>query len=314
MSTSRTILSRPWRSLAGLLRRVPGRYLLVGLIVFAVSACAAVAAEGLPSGGDDRTQTVVAAPIAPASTTTLPQGVSADSLVLPVATTAVPTSSTVAPETTVIEPVEPISGPSTIVAHATVATVVARQAPSETADPVADFANPTDRGGPLVFQALGEPVDGWLEVLLPVRPNGTTGWIPLDEVSLTRNPYRIEVDLENYELTITRNGEVELSAPVAIGQGGTPTPIGDFYLIELLQPIQRNGPYGSYAYGLSGYSDVLDNFNGGDGVIGIHGTNQPNLLGGPASHGCIRVHNDTIELMANFLPLGTPVSIMGVSG
>lgn len=285
--------------------------MLVVAVVLGVSACTAVAAEGLPNGDDDSAQVVAAAPVAAAPTTTLPDGADLDELVLPVATTAIPTTSIAATPATTLDPV---GDRGTIVAHATAANVVARERPAPAADPVADFANPTDRGGPLVFQAIGEPVGDWLEVLLPVRPNGTTGWVPLDQVSLSRNPYRIEVDLSTYQLTVTRDGEIELEAPVAIGQGGTPTPIGDFYLIELLEPIKRNGPYGSYAYGLSGYSDVLDNFNGGEGVIGIHGTNQPSLLGGPASHGCIRVHNDTIELMAEFLPLGTPVSILGVSG
>jgi lipoprotein-anchoring transpeptidase ErfK/SrfK len=187
--------------------------------------------------------------------------------------------------------------------------VAAFRDPTETSEVLDGFAHPTERGGPLVFQAVGSPRDGWIEVLLPVRPNGTTGWIRLDDVELTRNPYRIEIDLEDYRLTVWRGGEERLSAPVAVGKGGTPTPIGDFYLVELIRPPEPDGPYGSFAYGLSGYSDVLDSFNGGDGVIGIHGTNRPELLGGPASHGCIRLHNDTIEELVGFLPLGTPVSI-----
>jgi len=271
------------------------------VVLLGVSACTAVAADGLPDGNGRRSEveavdTTGQAPVADSN----PEPIET----LPVATTALPATTL----TPITSPPETETG--TIVAHAITPVVTARQWPSGNADVTAGFANPTDRGGPLVFQAVGEPVDGWLEVLLPVRPNGTTGWIDLDDVTLTRNPYRIEVNLATYELTVRRDGEVEIAAPVAIGQGGTPTPIGDFYLIELLQPPQPNGPYGSYAYGLSGYSDVLENFNGGQGVIGIHGTNRPDLLGGPASHGCIRIHNDTIELMASILPLGTPVSIL----
>lgn len=306
MSISRTILSRPRRSQEPAPRRARGRYAVVIATLVGVSACTAVAAEGLPGGDTSGTGTETGSEAAiDTPTPVAPAGPA----FLPVATTEVPI-------TTTSEPTSPGSdgapaGRGTIVAHASSPTVVARQWPSANATPVDDFANPTDRGGPLVFRGIGEPVDGWLEVLLPVRPNGTTGWIDLDDVRLSRNPYEIEVDLASFELTVRRDGEVAISAPVAIGQGGTPTPVGDFYLIELLQPPQANGPYGSYAYGLSGYSDVLDNFNGGQGVIGIHGTNQPELLGGPASHGCIRIHNDTIELMAEFLPLGTPVSILG---
>ena len=198
----------------------------------------------------------------------------------------------------------------TIVAHATTSSVVARGRPATGADVVDRFDHPTERGGPLVFQAVGSPRDGWIEVLLPVRPNGTTGWVRLDDVELTRNPYRIEVDLDRHRLTVRRGGQIELATEVGVGTGATPTPIGDFYLVELLRPADADGPYGPFAYGLSGYSDVLDNFNGGEGVIGIHGTDEPELLGGPASHGCIRVHNDTITELAGFLPLGTPVTIL----
>ena len=74
-------------------------------------------------------------------------------------------------------------------------------------------------------------------------------------------------------------------------------------------PPDGNGPYGTHAYGLSGFSETLDSFNGGDGVIGIHGTNDPGSLGTDVSHGCIRVANDVIDEMATFLPLGTPVEI-----
>ena len=197
----------------------------------------------------------------------------------------------------------------TIVAHARTDDVVARAAPTEQAGVVAELANPTDRGGPLVFRAVGPPLDGWLEVQLPVRPNGTTGWIPLDDVELSVNPYRVEVDADAHRLTIYHHGRVKLSTAVAIGTGDTPTPLGEFYLVELLRPRDPNGIYGSYAYGLSGYSDTLQSFNGGNGVIGIHGTNRPDLLGQDVSHGCIRVANPTIEGMARFLPLGTPVSI-----
>ena len=61
----------------------------------------------------------------------------------------------------------------------------------------------------------------------------------------------------------------------AWARGRRPTPIGVFYTKELLQPPNPNTAYGAYAYGLSGYSNVLTDFAGGDGVVGIHGTNDP---------------------------------------
>ena len=85
-----------------------------------------------------------------------------------------------------------------------------------------------------------------------------------------------------------------------------------YYLKELLEPPDPNGAYGPYAYGLSGFSNnpELANFNGGDGIIGIHGTNQPDKIGSDVSHGCIRVSNEVITEMAASLPLGTPVEIV----
>ncbi len=197
----------------------------------------------------------------------------------------------------------------TLVAHATTAEIAVHTAPNPTSPVIERFVNPTERGGPLVFQGLGEPVDGWLEVRVPVRPNGVTGWIRTADAELTRNPYRIELDVGRYELTIYRDDEPILVTTVGIGTGSTPTPRGEFYLIELLRPPDPTGVYGPYAYGLSGFSNALTSFNGGPGLIGIHGTNQPELLGGNVSHGCVRVDNDVITEMSEFLPLGTPVSI-----
>ena len=196
----------------------------------------------------------------------------------------------------------------TLVATATVGTVVARTDPLDTSPVLVELANPVRTGGPLVFQVVAEDED-WLRVLLPVRPNGSAGWIERDDVTLTRNPYRINVDTTSRTLVVTRLGTPVIEAEVAIGTGDTPTPIGDFYLTELLQPRRPDGPYGTYAFGLSGFSESLTEFNGGNGVIGIHGTNDPESIGTDVSHGCIRVNNDVIDELVTFLPLGTPVSI-----
>ena len=60
---------------------------------------------------------------------------------------------------------------------------------------------------------------------------------------------------------------------------------------------------------MSGFSDVHLSFAGGEGVIGIHGTNEPDSVGSTVSNDCIRVHNDVISEMATFPPLGTSVTI-----
>lgn len=196
--------------------------------------------------------------------------------------------------------------------------IVARSEPGDGAAAVTELTNPTPVGGPLVLQLVEPDLDaaetqadgeGWLEVHLPVRPNGTTGWVRSADVSLSRNPYRIEVSTSDYQLQVFKDDSLWMEAEVAIGTGETPTPIGRFYIIELLKPPTNDSVYGSFAFGLSGFSETLTSFAGGEGVIGIHGTNQPQALGSDVSHGCIRVANETIETLAGIIPLGTPVVI-----
>ncbi|MGH1488618.1 MAG: L,D-transpeptidase [Acidimicrobiales bacterium] len=199
-----------------------------------------------------------------------------------------------------------------LVAHVKPAVIVARAEPDERAAVVTEMSNPTDMGGPLVFQLVETTVPdpgGWVEVHLPVRPNGTTGWVKGDQLTLSSNPYRIEVSTSEYRLRVFKDDALWLDAEVAIGTGATPTPLGQFYIIELLKPPTADGIYGSFAFGLSGFSETLTSFAGGEGVIGIHGTNNPDALGSDVSHGCVRVANETIEALAGVIPLGTPVVI-----
>lgn len=170
------------------------------------------------------------------------------------------------------------------------------------------LAHPTERGVPRVF-LVEERADGWLKVLLPVRPNGSTGWIREADVSLAWNPYEIEVNLAEFRMTIHREGELIVDTVIGYGAEDTPTPGGRYYITELLQPPDPTGVYGPFAFGLSGFSDVHLSFAGGEGVIGIHGTNEPDSIGSTVSNGCIRIDNDVITDMASYLPLGTPVLI-----
>jgi lipoprotein-anchoring transpeptidase ErfK/SrfK len=170
--------------------------------------------------------------------------------------------------------------------------------------------NPNENGAPLVFLLTGRQADAeWLSVYLPVRPNGSTGFVRADQVTVARDDYRIEIALGAHHLRVTKLGDPVLESDIAVGTAETPTPGGVYYVKELLQPPDPGGAYGPYAYGLSGFSNQLDSFNGGDGVIGIHGTSDPSSIGRDVSHGCIRVPNDVVTQMAGFLPLGTPVEI-----
>lgn len=163
---------------------------------------------------------------------------------------------------------------------------------------------------PIVFLVKGKGSDR-LEVYLPVRPNGSHGWVNADDVTVTSVAYRIEVGISEHRIRVFDGDEVIVDEPVGVGRTDRPSPGGIYYLKELLQPPDPDGPYGSFAYGLSGFSNVLQSFNEGAGVIGIHGTNDPGAVGSDVSSGCIGLRNDVIERLVNDigLPLGTPVEI-----
>jgi lipoprotein-anchoring transpeptidase ErfK/SrfK len=150
---------------------------------------------------------------------------------------------------------------------------------------------------------------GWLRVLLPVRPNGASGWIRARRVMLRTNPYRIDVALHAHRLIVWRGPRAILRTPVGVGRAVTPTPRGLAYVTRLLRQPDPRGAYGPWAFGLSVYSPVLTSFGGGPGEVGIHGTDEPGGIGRDVSHGCIRLPNATVERLARMLPLGTPVRI-----
>lgn len=163
---------------------------------------------------------------------------------------------------------------------------------------------------PLVFLVKQVTPQG-VEVYLPIRPNGATGWVSPKDVTLYATDYAIDVYLAQHHMVVSQAGIQLADYPIATGRDGLPTPGGVYFLRELLQPPDPNGIYGPYAYGLSGYSPVLDSFAGGDAVVGIHGTNEPDTIGSDVSHGCIRVSNKDVTQMVKVwkLPLGTPVYI-----
>jgi lipoprotein-anchoring transpeptidase ErfK/SrfK len=162
---------------------------------------------------------------------------------------------------------------------------------------------------PQVFLVRSQRADGWVEVLLPVRPNGSTGWVHASDVTLTTNPFHVVVSLGAHTITVTNARAVIYTGPVAVGTADTPTPTGSYYLYVLLQAPDPTGPYGPFAYGLSSHSDALATFDGSDAEIGIHGNNDASVLGQNVSHGCIRMDNDGITALARQLPLGTPVDV-----
>jgi lipoprotein-anchoring transpeptidase ErfK/SrfK len=146
-------------------------------------------------------------------------------------------------------------------------------------------------------------------VYLPTRPNGSQGWVKRRALRMYNNRYRIVIRLRSHKLHFWREQRLLATYRIAVGTSRTPTPRGLFYITELLKPRSPHGAYGPYSFGLSAHSNVLKRFAGGDGRVGLHGTNQPGLIGSNASNGCIMVRNSAIRRLAKILPLGTPVHI-----
>ena len=150
----------------------------------------------------------------------------------------------------------------------------------------------------------------WYEVYLPVRPDGAKAWVRASDVKLLTTAYWLVVQLHSHRLVLDISGRFSRSFSIGVGQSVTPTPTGTYFITELLKQPDPNGLYGPYAFGLSAYSGVLRHFGqGGNGQIGIHGTNEPQLVGTDVSHGCIRLRNPDIIWLTRRLPLGTPVVI-----
>jgi lipoprotein-anchoring transpeptidase ErfK/SrfK len=194
----------------------------------------------------------------------------------------------------------------TWVAQALQRHLVVRTAPSGSI--AVRLANPNGFGDPLTVMPIARNGD-WLKVLLPVRPNGSTGWVPESAVRLMWVPYRVEVSLSKHRLVLYDAGQPIYRTAAAVGARSTPTPRGTFYLTALLRQPQPGGAYGPYAFGLSGFSPVLRHFAGGPGQLGLHGTNDPSSLGHSVTHGCVRVSNHVISMLAARLPLGTPIIV-----
>jgi len=149
----------------------------------------------------------------------------------------------------------------------------------------------------------------WYRLSLPGRPNGGSGWVPADavEASPVRNRIVVRLGARRLEVRRVSDGRVLLGAVVAVGRPGAATPLGrDFYVASAFVPTDPF--FGSFALETSAYSRLTDWPD--DGIVGIHGTNQPGLLGEAVSHGCIRVSNDVARRLERLAPLGTPIDIL----
>jgi L,D-transpeptidase catalytic domain/Putative Ig domain len=163
----------------------------------------------------------------------------------------------------------------------------------------------------LVLLLNGEDVNAketWYRVRLPMLPNNSTGWIRATDLGeLYAVNTHLYVDRAHFRLTLKRNGKVVFTTRVGVGRSIWPTPRGEFYIRSKLTNF--NDPfYGPIAFGTSARSETLTDWPGG-GFVGVHGTNQPEILPGRVSHGCIRLRNAAIVQLAKLMPVGTPLTI-----
>jgi hypothetical protein len=170
----------------------------------------------------------------------------------------------------------------------------------------------TPEGTPHPLPVLGRRRDSrgriWLRVRLPVLPNGTAGWVPRRAVGayeLVR--HRLVIDLDALRATLLLRGRPVFRAAIGVGQYRWPTPRGEFLVRNRLVRY-RSARYGPVAFGTSARSATLTDWPAG-GFVGIHGTDQPELLPGRVSLGCIRMRNKDILRLARLMPVGTPVTI-----
>jgi hypothetical protein len=188
---------------------------------------------------------------------------------------------------------------------------VARSAPSPGAQNVAKVSAWTPENYPnlvLLLKQRYEQSGWWVQARLSTLPNGRVGWLPRSALGpYHRNTTHLYVNRSALSATLMKDGKQIFTTRVAVGRPYWPTPRGEFYIREKVTGF-HNPMYGPIAYGTSARSPVLTDWPGG-GFIGVHGTNEPGLIPGRVSHGCVRLRNSAILKLARLLPLGTPLTI-----
>lgn len=172
-------------------------------------------------------------------------------------------------------------------------------------------------GGPSALLVLGTGFDAlgreWLKVRLPIRPNGTSGWIRADYTKLRETGYRVEVSVGRRVVRLLYQGRAVRSYHAVVGRPYWPTPRGLFAVSERVAEPDPNGFLGPWALVLTAFSPTLTTFGGGPGQVALHGRGGASLLdplGSASSHGCIRLPNVAIRLLARVAREGTPVEIV----
>ena len=191
-------------------------------------------------------------------------------------------------------------------------TATIRAQPLASAPAVARLHVLTEEGAAEVYlleQELTTPAGAiWVQLRIPGRPNGRSGWVPLQALGAIHLTDRaLVVSLRRLRATLYLRGRSVWSAPVGVGAAATPTPTGHFWVRDEIA-VPGHTLYGPFAFATSDYSSLSEWALGG--VVGIHGTNQPGLVPGRPSHGCIRMRNADITYLSSRLPVGAPVDVI----
>jgi hypothetical protein len=148
----------------------------------------------------------------------------------------------------------------------------------------------------------------WYRVRLAILPNNSTGWVESNALGdLTTVHTHLYIDQAKLKATLKRDGHVVFSSIIGVGRPYWPTPRGEFYIRDKFTNF-ANPFYGPVAFLTSARSAVLTDWPGG-GFVGVHGTNEPAILPGRVSHGCIRMRNESILKLAQLMQTGTPLTI-----
>jgi lipoprotein-anchoring transpeptidase ErfK/SrfK len=190
--------------------------------------------------------------------------------------------------------------------------VLVHRSPSDSAPVVTQLeTTTTDKTTNVVLVLGGIELKGdqtWYRVRLPILPNNSTGWVPARALgALQEIDTHLYIDRASLTATLKRDGVTVFTTTVGVGRSVSPTPRGEYYIVDRVSGFD-DPVYGPVAFGTSARSATLTDWPGG-GVVGVHGTNEPRILPGRVSHGCIRMRNASILKLARLMQVGTPLTI-----
>ena len=131
-----------------------------------------------------------------------------------------------------------------------------------------------------------------------------------ERLKILKGELSLLVDKSDYTLTILLNGYFIKQYPVGIGESDK-TPVGVFFVDNKLINPTWYSPEGVYKYGHPknvlgtrwiGFEDKDDLYG-----YGIHGTADPDSIGKDMSNGCIRLKNENVEELFDFVKAKTRV-------